>query len=116
MLSSNTTTIERTVEKPIVIEKPVMIDRPVDRVVTVEKPVMIDRVVEKPVVIDRYIDNPVLMDRVIERPVLMDNTCTQYTKPVVIEKRVEIDRPSSVILKQPRHLLDVNLFLVDLRL
>jgi len=48
-------TIERTTEKPVVLEKPVMVDRPVERVI--EKPVYIDRPVpvevEKPVVIEK---------------------------------------------------------------
>ena len=84
---SSSSTIERTIEKPIVVERPVIVER--NR--TVERPVYIDRVVEKPVVVERrVVSNPVVIQRtvsrpvVIQRPVLMERTIQQ---PVIIEKR-----------------------------
>jgi len=71
-------TIERTIEKPVLVEKPVFIDRPVDRVV--EKPVYIDRVVEKPVMIEQQAEKPVM----IEKPVVIER---QVEQPVLIERR-----------------------------
>lgn len=86
---SSVTTIEKTIEKPIVVERPVI--QNVDRVV--EKPVYINRVVEKPVYVDRMIDRPVFIDRTVSRP-------------VVIERRVDVTNPLLV----PRRLIRVDEF------
>jgi hypothetical protein len=110
-----TRTIQRTVEKPVVVERPVFIDRPVDRIIekpvyinhTIETPVYRDRIVEKPVYIEKQIERPVMVEkpivverRVLERPVVVERQCTQ---PVVIERPV-------VIKKDRHHLFNLKLF------
>ncbi|MBX9687984.1 MAG: hypothetical protein K2X27_14860 [Candidatus Obscuribacterales bacterium] len=85
-------TVERIVDDPVIVEKPVIVERVVDR------PVYRDRIVEKPVYIERQVE--------IEKPVVVE-------KPVLIEKRVEIEKPV-VIYKKPKHLLHLGLPLAGL--
>jgi hypothetical protein len=90
VISSNTT-IERTVEKPIVVERPVVIER--NRMI--ERPVYTDRIIEKPVVIER---------RVVSRPVVIQK---EISRPVIMERRV-IEQPV-LIEKHKRHLLNLHI-------
>ncbi|WP_419318569.1 IMCp domain-containing protein [Caulobacter sp. ErkDOM-E] len=61
--------VERRVEVPVVkvvekiVEKPVYVDRPVDRVVEKIVKVPVERIVEKPVYIDRVVERPVQVAR-----------------------------------------------------
>lgn len=61
--------VERRVEVPVVrvvekiVEKPVYVDRPVDRVVEKIVKVPVERIVEKPVYIDRVVERPVPVAR-----------------------------------------------------
>lgn len=98
--SDTVTTIEKTVEKPIVVERPVVVEK------TVEKPVYIDRTIEKPVYIDRMVEKPVYIDRRVETPVYIDRT---IEKPVLIEKQVTVEKPV-VVYKDRHHLFHVNVF------
>jgi len=85
------TVIEKTVEKPIVVERPVVVNKTIDRVIDrpvyidrpVETPVYRDRVIEKPVYIDREVPTPVYRDRVIEKPVYIENN----PQPVIIKEK-----------------------------
>ncbi|MBX9720371.1 MAG: hypothetical protein K2X81_03155, partial [Candidatus Obscuribacterales bacterium] len=88
---SSVTTVEKTVEKPIIVEKPVI--QNVERFI--EKPVLINRVVEKPVYVDRMVDRPVFIDRDVT-----------VSRPVVIERRVSVDNPLLV----PRRLIRLDEF------
>lgn len=69
---TNTETIKETIiEKPIVVEKPII--KTVEKQVVVEKPiekiVYIDKVVEKPVTVEKQVEKVVYKDKVIEKPV-----------------------------------------------
>ncbi len=85
------TTIERTLENPVVIER--VVDRPVvmDRVI--ERPVAVERVIDRPVVVERYIDRPVTIERVVDRPVVINRV---------------IERP--VTIRDRAHLMNLSLF------
>lgn len=75
------TTVERTIEKPIIVERPVLIDRPVE----VEKQVFIDRPV----------------DRIIEKPVIIEHQVPVASPPVIIDRPV-------IIEKKKKHLLNLG--------
>ncbi len=96
--------VERRVEVPVVkvvekiVEKPVdrFVDRPVDRIVEkkvyVDRPV--DRVVEKivKVPVERIVEKPVYVDRVVERPVYVERGCDCGPRH---DRRSEDDRGAS---------------------
>lgn len=90
-------TIERTTEKPIIVEKPVLIDRPVEKIV--EKPVYLERVVEKQVQ--------------VEKPVLLEQEVMTKEQPACIERQTvlpaTIERPL-IMRKEGHHLLNLKLF------
>lgn len=85
------TTIERTLENPVVIER--VFDRPVtiDRVI--ERPVLVEKTIERPVVVERFVDRPVTIERVVEKPVVINRT---------------IERP--VTIRDRAHLMNLSLF------
>lgn len=92
---SRSSTIERTIEKPIVVERPVVVER--NRMV--ERPVFVDRVVEKPVFIERkVVSNPVVIQRTVSRPVVIQ-------RPVTIERTIQ---QPIIIEKKKRHLLNLH--------
>ncbi len=92
---SSSSTIERTIEKPIVVERPVVVER--SRMV--ERPVYIDRVVEKPVVVERrVVSSPVIIQRTVSKPVVIH-------RPVMMERTIQ---QPVIIEKKKRHLLDLH--------
>ena len=88
--SSFTKIVEKTTEKPIMVEKPVMIDR------TVEKPVYIEKTVEKPVFIEKQVE--------VEKPAVLEKE-VQVEQPAVIEQQ-----PTVIEQKPGHHLLNLKLF------
>jgi len=78
-------TVERTTEKPIMVERPVVIEK------TVEKPVYIDRVIEKPVTVE------------VEKPVVIE-------KQVQLEQAPTVVQPTVIEQKEGHHLFNLKLF------
>ena len=100
---TNTETIKETIiEKPIVVEKPiiktvekqVVVEKPVEKIVyrdkviekpvIVEKPVTVEKQVEKIVYKDKVIEKPVekvvYKDRLVEKPVIKETVIYKYIK------------------------------------
>lgn len=104
---SSHTTINRTTEKAIVVERPVVIEQ--NRYI--DRPVFVDRVVEKPVYINRTVERPVYINRTVTRPVMIERRVV--SRPVVIERPTMIERRviehPVIIEKKKRHLLNLHI-------
>jgi len=81
-----------------VIEKPVIVKREtIEKRVVVEKPVYVNRVIEKPVYVNRVIEKPVYVDRIVEKPVYQTRIIEQ---PVVVERRASIVPIGGTLVKE----------------
>ena len=91
--------IEKTVERPRIVEK--VVDRPVERILEkmVQTPVLIEKVIEKPVeyVQERIVEKPIetIVERIVERPVYKE---VEKIVDKVVEKIVEIVVEKPVIV------------------
>ncbi|MDZ7880587.1 MAG: OmpA family protein [Saprospiraceae bacterium] len=82
----------QTVEK--IVEKPVIVEKLVEKQVIVEKPVIqvqtVEKIVEKPVIVEKLVEKQVI----VEKPVIQVQTIEKVVeKPVVAEKPMVAEKP-----------------------